>query len=136
MHLDNTHLSSVECRRHLMTMLLVQPAGGGPTITNCTIMNTGDDAIAVHGMYEMVAKVQTAAKPYPTVTVGFWSCADPSCLPINVNNTVLIYSPKLQNLGTAVVSSITATSNPGTINGTSPNAPAVSQASFHLSCSR
>lgn len=94
----------------------------GPTITNNVILNTGDDNIAVHGAYQMVARILPRNK---TVTIGYWSCGDPSCLPFVVNDTMLMYSAAVRNLGTAIISSITATSNPG-LSGISPNAPAVS----------
>ena len=100
---------------------MLQP-GYGPTITNSIISNTGDDAVAAHGTYEMVAQITAKTK---TVTVAYWSCSDPSCLPINVGDTLLMYAPDQRNLGTAVVRTIKAANNPNTIVGNSPNSAAV-----------
>ena len=108
---------------NFMTLDLVLQPGYGPTITNSVLSNTGDDAIAVHGVYEMVAQVTAKTR---TVTVAYWSCSDPSCIAINVGDTLLMYASDQRNLGTAVVRTIVAANNPMTITGNSPNSPAVS----------
>ena len=89
----------------------------------------GDDAIAIHGTYEVVAQVIPANN---TVTVAYWSCNDPSCLPINVGDSLLMYAPNMTNLGSAVVASIVSTTQPADVTGTSSTSPAFSydQAAF------
>ena len=79
--------------------------------------------MAAHGVYEMVAQITSRTK---TVTVAYWSCSDVSCLPVNVGDTLLMYAADQRNLGTAVVRTIVPANDPNTINGNSPNSPAVS----------
>ena len=118
----NLTLSDLTQSLHSRFCFVLQP-GYGPTITNSVLSNMGDDGLAAHGVYEMVARITSRTR---TVTVAYWSCSDVSCLPINVGDTLLMYAPDQRNLGTSVVRTIVPANDPNTINGNSPNSAAVS----------
>lgn len=97
----------------------------GPSIINCKFDHTGDDAIAVHGNYYAVAKVNSNTTT-KSLIIASWNCNDPSCLGIFVGDTLLLYSPTFKSLGGAAIKTIVTTSNPQTISGASTNAPSFS----------
>ena len=86
-------------------------------------LSVGDDAIAVHGQYAMVATINKASN---SITVAVWNCYDVSCLFIQPGDIVLLYSPRVQNLGYATVTATANANQPPGVSGPSNNAPQVS----------
>ena len=85
-------------------------------------MAAGDDAIAAHGIYLMVASINNATN---SITVATQNCFDPSCLPMQPGDPLLLYSPLVAQLGVANVTGVANGNKPANVSGQSQNAPTV-----------
>jgi hypothetical protein len=71
-----------------------------------------------------IAKIRTNS-----ITIATWNCYDPSCLPVVVGSSLLMYSPAVANLGSQIIKSVAVTTQPSNVHGYSSNAPQVSHCS-------